>query len=285
MHPSSEQNIGSEASIPRALRDLWLRFHEKDLCQDLDSVFVFHQKGLEVWCRVEDEKSYQRFSELIEPLRPAFEIDVYATRPTSEKKFKDDDDPPPSLWNNDELQIYLQDTTRNLPNPEPPDTTAQISRRMALKQRLVLWAAQILGWNKKLRRYAADLPDLARLGYEAGAPDIKAHAAAVCLAHAQALERNAARLVDSLTQALPRPEKASRRPAKTDLSHRSSTPVELATLATAQSQEVANRIYRFIYPQDYTVGLTDLKEPDLLESLHDLRTVLSDLQRISATGH
>jgi len=45
------------SEVPLQLREGWLRFHEAELCQGVDAVFVFHKKGMEVWCRVEDEKN------------------------------------------------------------------------------------------------------------------------------------------------------------------------------------------------------------------------------------
>ena len=281
MHPESEQNPGADPEIPRPLIDVWLRFHEKELCQDLDTVFVFRPKGMEVWCLVEDERSYQRFSEMLEPLRSSFEIDVYATRLTPEKKTKDDDEPPPSLWNNDALQAYLSDTARGFPDPGQQDNSPyRISRRSVLKQRLMLWSGQILSWNKKVRRYAWDLPDLASAGFGAGADtEVRRRSAAVCLAHAQNLDKNLARLSDNIAEALPSPDKKALSQSKQAKSNLPSSPAELVTMASSRAREVAERIYRFIYPQDYTVGLNDLKQSSLMEALRDVRNILSELQK------
>jgi len=286
MRPESEKSPGSDPEIPRPLIDVWLRFHERELCQDLDSVFVFHQKGMEIWCLVEDERSYQRFSEMLEPLRSAFEIDVYVTRPSQEKKSKDADEPPPSLWNNEALQAYLSDTSRNLPEPgQQQNPPFLVSRRSALKQRLMLWAQQILSWNKKARRYAADLPELGRAGFGAGVEkEFRSRAHAVCLAHAQGLDKNLARLSENIADALPRPEKGSRSAAKADKPGLPSSPAELVALASSHTREIAERIYRFIYPQDYTVGLDDLKQSSLVASLRELRRILSELQKAAGSA-
>ncbi len=284
MRPKSEQNPDSDPAIPRSLIDVWLRFHERELCQDLDTVFVFHPKGMEIWCRVEDERSFQRLSEMLEPLKSAFEIELYATRPTPEKKTKDDEEPPPSLWNNDALQVYLSDSSRNIPEPgEQQNNRLLVSRRSVLKQRLMLWAGQILSWNKKVRRYAADMPALARAGFGAGADEeVKRRAAAACLAHAQDLDKNLARLSMNLADALPRPDKAARSEVKPDKSRLPSSPAELVALASSRAREVSERIYRFIYPQEYTVDLSDLKQSSLLEALRELRRILSELQKSAA---
>jgi hypothetical protein len=279
-----EQNITSEASTPRPLRELWLRFHEKELCQDLDTVFVFQPKGVEIWCLAEDEKSYQRFSELIGPMRASFEIEVYLTRPSPEKKSKTEEDPPPSLWNNVELQTYLQDySNRDVPGPGATNPPASDRRALFMKQKLAMWAGQLLSWNKKLSRYAADLPDLAVAGFGHGGPaEVKSRAAAVLLAHAQALDKNAARIAEQLSQALPHPEKGSRRPPEPEKRILPEAPVELAALISTGALADSRRIRRFLYPQDFTVGLADLKDPTLLDSLRDLRSMLSKLQRVAA---
>ncbi len=283
MHHELKQSSGPEAGVATPLLDVWLRFHEKEFCQDLDTVFVFHPQGMEIWCRVEDERSYQRFSEMLEPLRSSFEIAVYVTRPSPQKKSREDDDPPPSLWNNETLQYYLSETSRNIPLPGEEDQPFHASRRAAMKQRLLLWADQILSWDNKVRRFAADLPALARLAFGGGGdPAIKKRAASVCLAHCQSLDRNLSRLSDNLGEALPRASKASRaenRPAKLYLP---TSPAELVAIASSQARKVAERVYHFIYPQGYTVELSDLKQSSLLEALREVRRILAELQKIAA---
>lgn len=278
-----DQNLPFESSVPFPLRDLYLRFHEKDLCQELDAVFVFHPKGVEIWCRIEDERSYQRFSEMIDPLRAAFEIEVYATSPAANEKAKDDEDPPPSLWNNSALVGYLQEGgPRNMVgSQEAPESFPGGSRRF-VKQRLLMWSNQILSWNKKVRRYAADLPGLAGLGFGSGADlDMKSRAASICLAHVQTLDKNLARITENLAQALPKPDKAARRAEGNDKTKTSmpSSKLELASLVSTRSLAMTRRIHRFIYPENFTVGLSDLKDPDLLESLRGLRKTIAEFSR------
>ena len=52
-------------------------------------------------------------------------------------------------------------------------------------------------------------------------------------------------------------------------------------LTSVESLSLARRVYRFIYPQEFTVGVADLKDPALLESLRELRKMLAELQRIA----
>jgi hypothetical protein len=284
MCSATHTNSAFENSGPVALRDLWLRFHEKELCQDLDAVFNFYPKGMEVWCLVEDERGYQRFSDMIAPLKSSFEIAVYATRPAAEKKPDDEKEPPPSLWNNTELQSSLEITSRDLLSPGQGGRSelSELTRQSFAKQRLIMWAAQMLGWRKKVQRYAADLPELARLGFGAGAAkEMRSHALAVCLSHAQALDKNLAHIMEGMAQALPKPEKGTRRPSEAAKPRMPSSPVDLAAQASAESLSLARRVYRFIYPQEHTVGVSDLKDPALLESLRELRKMLTELQRFA----
>jgi hypothetical protein len=276
-----------ESRGPAALRDLWLRFHEKELCLDLDTVFSFNPKGLEVWCLVEEERSYQKFSEMIAPLKSSYEIAVYTTRRTADKKSEEEKEPPPSLWNNTELKSNLE-----LSGQDPfffqqraRSESAESAHQSVTKQRLIMWASQILGWRKRVQRYAADLPELARLGYGPGsAKEVRSHASAVCLSHAQGLDKNLTRIMDGLAQALPKPEKGSRRPPEPAGLRIPSSPVDIAALATSESLALAKRVYHFIYPQDFTVGVEDLKAPALLESMRELKRALAEFQKTAGAA-
>jgi len=58
---------------------------------------------------------------------------------------------------------------------------------------------------------------------------------------------------------------------------------------SSASKKIARRIYLFIEPQDFGVHLSDLKDPDLLESLKNLRAILAafrqELQRRRSASH
>ena len=113
---SSDLNNGKLKGVPlrdvaAPLRELWLHFHEEHLCLGVDSIFVFQARGLEIWCRIEDERNYQQLAALVEPLRKSYRIDLYPTHADREKKTTSilDEDPPPSFWTNAELRSYLRD--------------------------------------------------------------------------------------------------------------------------------------------------------------------------------
>jgi len=269
---------------PGPLRELWLRFHESELCQDLDAVFVFHPRGLEVWCRVEDEKSFQKFSAMAEPLKKAYQIELYATRPSG-KKQQDQAEPPPSLWGNSELLRYIGDPESRVSSvatftpADSGDGATPPPHHLVVRQRLLIFAEQVSEWNKKMRRYGMDLPALAREGFGTDTPpDFKKRAASVCLAHARGVDRYSARLVENLTQALPRGtrrEDAAENPKKIV---KSNVPMEIAFQLRNASASVARRVSRFLHPQEHTVELSDLREPSLLESLRSLHAMVSGLQ-------
>ncbi len=273
------------AAAPREIWDVWLHFHEEELCQGLDTYFVFQDSAVEIWCRIDDEKSFQKFTDLIAPLRGRFQVTVYPTRPTVEKKSSDDKEPPPSLWTNVELRGYLHDPFLrfdNVPDPEiprPPPRRGSDPEYM-FKQRIIMFADQTLEFASKMRRFADDLPALAGAAYGPGMPAaFHARARAVCLAHALAVDRYAEKLAGNLSQALPRGGRKS--PEGTEEKKpeaAASTPREAALRIAGTAASFARRAYHFIYPIHHTVAVSDLRESSLLESAKEIHRLVSDFQ-------
>ena len=255
------------------LRDFWLRFHEADLCQALEAVFVFHPTGVEIWCVVEDERSFEKLNELLAPLRSRYQIAAYPTRLQPEKKSLEDRNPPPSLWNNGELRTYLSDPFASAMNaPGEPNSRVHalsVIQVDVLKQRMIMFAEETLDWDRRLKRYAADLPALTQMATDSSlSPETRARASSICLAHAQAVDRLASHLNDNLSEAFPRGSRRPKSPAAEDKAdERKLPPVESAQELANSALAVAKRVYRFIHPQRHTVGLVDLREPSLLEEL------------------
>ena len=109
---SGDTDASREISLrdaPQELIEAWLRFHEMDLCQDLDTVFEFDESGMKVWCLIEDKKKYQKFQQLLEPLMDSYRIELCATVPPIKMKSDETNDPPPNLWENEKLRSYLGD--------------------------------------------------------------------------------------------------------------------------------------------------------------------------------
>ena len=166
LHSLDESDGVPNRATASELAEAWVRFHESSLCQGLDAAFVFHERAMGITGTVLDEKSYEKFQELLRPLKATYAIEVHLDRPkederTGEKKDKDkdkDDDPPASLWENYELRAFLGDPFARareregfdddlqLRFPPPPDEV--------LKQRLRVFAERTLAWNSEIERYA-----------------------------------------------------------------------------------------------------------------------------------
>ncbi len=270
------------AETPLELANAWLRFHETELCQSMDAEFRFSGARLEIWCRAEDGRSLEKAKEKLDTFFASDKIEIHAQPLPPEKKRHDDRNPPPSLWNNSELRSYLEDPeARDRVHFRVPERIApprDDDAETALKQRIAMFADQTLEWDKKLKRYAEDLPALMREATNVSASaDLKARAAAVCLTHAQNLERLADKLEENLGHAFPRIPKHSDLGTEGDPDLGDSS-IEAALQISDTGQSVARRIYLFIHPQQYTVGLMDLKEPPLLESLSRLRAMTRRFQ-------
>ncbi len=272
-------------TIPRELREFWLRFHESDLCQGIDAVFAFNSSGVEIWCLIEDEKSYRRFAEMAASLRSKWHVDLYVTRSSPESQSPQDSEPPPSLANNQELQRYLGEPViraiRNTGSTEGSLGDERLSGDRVLRQRIRMYAIQVLDWQKKLRRYAMDLSLLAPSAFGVDAPvDLKARAAAVCIAHVQAMSRLAEKLDDSLARALPQTTKKTPNAESLKLPPVCS-PIYCTYQLAIMGVSDARLVYRFVYPRRHAVDIADLRDPGILESLKLLRRQAADFERIA----
>ena len=268
-----------QKDTPRSLQEAWLRFHEKELCQDVDAAFVFVDGGVQIWSRITSDKSNLKFQELFAPLASLHAVKLYANRAREENEGDGGDNPPPSLWQNSELRANLGDRAAQLSvykedqitiNPAPPDPL--------LKQRLLIFAEQTLNRNRKMEHYALDLFALARLADDSDiAPDIRSKAVAICSAHAKSLEKNIGKLASDLEQAIPRSEKAEKRSVRPGDAGRALN--EAAERIYKSAQAVAARIHRFIYPEYYTVELRELRDPSLFKSMRTLELMVLDFQK------
>jgi hypothetical protein len=271
--------------VAAPLREAWLRFHGSELCLGVDSVFVFQPKSVEVWCRVQDVKNYQALVALLQPLQKTYRIDIYATHPEREKKAwsLDDEDPLPSLWTNAELRAYFRDPFAG--RAGTPDDGAAIlgpDSRVdpAVKRRMKLYGDQLLEWTAKAERLADDLPALAAAGFGADStPDTQGRARTVCLEHVREVGKLAERLEENLVYALPRGSGDSRAAPPEKPAEAAGDPARDAWRVSDQASEIVRRIRRFLYPQAHTVGLADLREPGLLDSLKTLQTAVTDFER------
>lgn len=271
-----------DAAAP--LRDVWLRFHESDLCLNIDSVFVFHARGLEIWCRVKDDRGYQELTAFVEPLQKSYRIDLYATRADREKKpwAREDDDPPPSLWNNAELRLYFRDPLDNrlgTSNESEDGVSAPRNADPELKRRIKLYSDQIAEWTGKIDRLSHDLAALAGAGYGADiVADSKARARAVCLDHVREIGKCAGKLVENLRHAFPRGKAETASPQSAKKAAEISA-YDSALNVVSEAHGFTDRMLRFLYPQSHTVSLADLREPRLIDLLKTLQQAVADFER------
>ncbi len=272
--------------IPAPLRAAWLRFHEKESCLDTESVFVFHTKGMEIWCRVRNEGDYRDIQSLVEPLRKSFQIDLYPTYAEWEKKPRELEDnyPPPSLWTNAELRSYLRDPfdmilgafdRGDLFDLNSPKSEAELKRRMNL------YCDQIREWAEKMWRLAEDLPPLAMAAYGHDAdPDSRGLAERICRDHAREVGKYAGRLAQNLRYAFPRGS-TDDTDAETGTSPGGphATPLEKAAQIAAQAHDLRYRVHLFLHPVMHTVTITDLRAPRLIDLLQSLESTAADFDR------
>jgi hypothetical protein len=276
-----------DSNTPQKLQEAWLRFHETDLCQEVDAVFLFNKSGMEVWSRIESDKINQKFQELFDTLSDSMRIELYTTRPPAKKRSDNADDPPPSLCQNLELRSNLGDPVGQFRehldfeerihlDSDPPDSL--------LKQRLLVYAERTLDWNRKMGKYAADLSALVRFALDpAVAPELKSKSIRICTVHAQNLEKHIGKLAKDLALAFPKPSKGDRSSSPRDTSNiAGKTLMDSAEQISASTRIVARRVHQFIHPEGYTIGLDELRHPGLLESLKTLRGMVLDFQRAMA---
>jgi hypothetical protein len=280
---AAEEQDAPPKDVPLPLMQMWLRFHGSDLCQGVDASFAFDQEGLKVRSMVEDEKSYEKFQEMLEPLRNSYKIDLSAERPPVEKDPEEPKTPPASLWENYELRSFLGDPfaqAKEKPGSENRNHSDLPPPGDLLKQQLILYSEQMLDWNKRMERYAADLPALAHVAFDTSSdPTLRPQAAAVCKAHALALERYLAKLSSNLAEAIPKSDKKEKSRAKGDAGADRNGIVGEAEQISEAARDVAHRINVFIHPETYTVGLDELRQPSLLDLIRTLQKMNSEFLR------
>jgi len=268
--------------VPRNLREIWLAYHETELCQDLAATFVFRADGMEVWCAIEEEKAYRKLADLIDARTGKLQSELYPTRLPEEKKSRAEKGPPPSLWHNDELRAHLRDPFEQAAGRIAFDRAEDqiLSPDDRLKMRMISYAEQALDWAARMKKYGADLPLLAWAAFAAGAaPDMKLPAKSVCEKHARELGKHAGRLGEHLLRAFPKGSGQGRlKEAGAQSRQAGGSPLTFAALVSDAARDVARRVYLFIYPEKHTVGLIGLRNPDLLQALNELERMAAEFQ-------
>jgi hypothetical protein len=126
-----------------------------------------------------------------------------------------------------------------------------------------------------------DLPLLVRVAMDpSAAPGTRLLAVTVCKAHAQNLEKDLGRLEANLEKAFPKIDPKERTKVKAEKSGKGGkTPVECAEHISEVSQSVVRSIHQFIFPEQHTVTLNELRQPSLLENLKSLEKMVMDFQK------
>lgn len=264
------------------MAEAWARFHESSLCRGLDAAFVFHERAMEITGTILDEKSFEKFQELLRPLKATYAIEIHLARLKDEEEKtgekKDDekhDDPPASLWENDELRSFLGDPFSRARERAGFDDDLQLRfppPDEILKQRLRVFAEQTLAWNSEIERYAKHLPALVQMATDPGLKQrLRMRANAAAMEHAKEIDRLVGKLGTSLAPAFPHSRKVGRitKPEKHGMAEKAIA--DRAAEVSEFAQSVSLRVYHFIYPEQYTVGLDELRQPGLLVSLKELQ--------------
>jgi hypothetical protein len=274
------ENAPNEHTPPK-LVEAWLRFHESELCQNADAVFIFDNKGMEAWYVSKDDGIYQKLRELFQPPDGSYRVELYPTRKPAEKRAYDDEGPPPSLYLNGELRGHLLDSPDVFSSSDTDgNRRASEYRKWSIDARLIAWTEQVLEWNRKMRRYALDLPPLVRVALDPSmASETRSMAIVVCKAHAQNMGKDLGKLEKYLKMAIPHADKKERSSKAEKLSKPIKTPVEGAEQISEDAQSIVRYIHQFIYPEQHTVKWNELLQPSLLENLASLKMMVLDFQK------
>ena len=289
---------------PPRLIEAWLDFHREGLCRNLDAVFAFDGQGMEIWCRSENNRNFRKLQKIVDALRNSHNVELYITRPpkNSSEDYKVTwTEIPPALAENRELLRSLRPPAGSQPNIvtlvdsegqlytrvlyDAPGTAAANATR-TLWSRLTVWANQVLGNNRIMRQYAADIPELMSAAFEpAFAAALRGRARDVCRKHAKDLAKSIRNLKKDVSRAFPGTsaknavnKKAAKKQSQADLP----AVMAKADIIAAEARILSGRIYRFIYPEQHTVDLNELKRPGLIVSLDALEAEANDFERALA---
>ena len=291
---------------PPRLVEAWLTFHNERLCRNLDAVFAFDGQRMEIWCRSEDNRDFRKLQKIVEPLKNSHNVELYITRlpkNSGENNMVNWTDMPPSLAENRELLSYLRP-----PAGSPPrvityeDSEGQIQTRVLidnpgamsanaanrnyiLRSRLTVWANRVLGNNRIMQQYAEDIPELIGVAFEpAYNAALRGRAVNICKKHAKDLAKSTRDLKKDLARAFPRAGTSAKTAenksaAKKEPPATLSAVIEKADMIATETRALSRRIYRFIYPDQHTVDLSELKRPGLIVSLDALEVETRDFER------
>jgi len=102
-------------------------------------------------------------------------------------------------------------------------------------------------------------------------PALQAKARAVSLAHAQELGKVLIKLEANLSLAIPKSKPKRRLPSNAEKSDDApKSLLHYSEQIANDARALAQRIYRFVHPEQFTVDLDELRKPSLLESIKEM---------------
>jgi hypothetical protein len=296
-----------DPDTPIELQKTWLRFHEDNLCEKVDAVFLFHENEMQVWTIYKDKKNYMKLVKLLQPLQKSYRITLYKMYLKADNKTEDIRIPPASLWENSKLSGYFRSSF--LPPPVTVDQrmpsyslspgsqsyyrqsspmlnmeirSTNPTSSWVYRQRLVMFARETIEYARKIIQYSDNLVPLAQVAFDPAAKkELRRRALAICKKHAKKLQKYTEKLNDNLSKALPMASGKNTRAESIDKEiPANGSPFALAALLAGESKDLSNGVYRLIFPTDYSVTLEDLKNPPLIRSLEKMQGILARFRSI-----
>ena len=297
-----------DPDTPIELQKTWLRFHEDNLCEKVDAVFLFHENEMQVWTIYKDKKNYMKLVKLLQPLQKSYRIELYKMYLKADNETEDIRIPPASLWENSKLSGYFRNSF--LPPPVvvdqrmpsysltqgPQSYYGQSSPMLNMEirsksptsswvysQRLVMFARETIEYARKIKQYSDNLVPLAQVAFDPAAKkELRRRALAICKKHAKELQKYTEKLNDNLSKALPMASGQNNRAESIDKEiPANGSPFALAALLAGESKDLSNGVYRLIFPTDHSVTLEDLKNPPLIRSLEKIQVILARFRGIA----
>jgi len=275
------------SNAPRDIRELYLRFHDRDLCREVDVLFLYDESGLKVWCLVQDRGSYSKLLKMLRQLSVSYPIETYSSRLFSGNESDEKDTLPPSLWESNELrENLLNPSLRFRQNDNSDMLFSMLSPMTMYRQRLRLFSEETLKRGRELEHYGTELPELTQMAMDQFLDrDLRSLAVQVSIDHCKEMEKLIGKLENNLKYALPDNDTDIESEIPVSFKDSASGIQELAVQISEKSRNISRRVYAFIYPEQHTVKLNELRHPDILISMEVLRKMekeyIKRMERIS----
>lgn len=267
---------------PANLSDIWLRFHEEHICQDAEAVFVFRGNRMDLYLDRHNSRELKKLRKLLESLEGKDLVTLYLVHSPSETAEYSEILPPTSFWMNSTLRSQFSDPgTMDFFRFGTFHSATDIPPSVLFRKRMVLFAHDTLDYTRKMKSYAEHLPLLARAASDPDAtPEIKRRIQEVYRDHARELEKYIGKLYGNIEKATPKPfEKPRITPDAGHIILKGLSSVDGADWIAAEARNQYFNVQEFIYPQNHTVDVAELRNPSLLRSLKTLQAVMEEYRK------